>query len=154
MFSYTIIKKFGTGRRNEQVFCMEKLNVEICSMLKNKYVTIKIHDSIKYLILDELRKYIEVLRMEYEITRENIVLEDISDSKTLFLRLSLNMLNKNDKIEITLSEFLILENLLYCRISALELFDKQNNSKMSDLKKLHESLGEIRKMIGKRNIDE
>lgn len=133
---------------------MEKLNVEICSMLKNKYVTIKIHDSIKYLILDELRKYIEVLRMEYEITRENIVLEDISDSKTLFLRLSLNMLNKNDKIEITLSEFFILENLLYCRISALELFDKQNNSKMSELKKLHESLGEIRKMIGKRNIDE
>ena len=133
---------------------MEKSNVEIYNMFKNEYVTIKIHDSIKYLVLDELRKYIEVLRMEYEITRENIVLEDITDSKTLFLRLALNMLNENYEVEMTISEFLMLENLLYCCISALELFDNQNNSKMSDLKKLYESLDEIRIMIGKRNIDE
>lgn len=133
---------------------MEKLNVEVYNMFKNEYVTIMIYDSIRYLVLDELSKYIEVLDMEYEMTRENIVLEDISDSKTLFLRLTLNMLNENYGVEMTISEFLILENLLHCSISACELFDKQNNSKMSDLKKLCKSMEEVRKMLGKRNIDE
>ncbi|KNY25497.1 hypothetical protein [Pseudobacteroides cellulosolvens] len=133
---------------------MEKSNMEVYTMFKTEYVTIVIPRSIKCLVISELKKYIMVLQTEFKMTGEMCVLEDIEDSKTLFLRLALTTIKENEKVEVTISEFLLLMSMLYCSLSALERFGKVSNTKMDEYRKLYESLDVIRKMLGESRIDE
>lgn len=133
---------------------MSNKDEEIYKMFEEEYLEISLAHCLKGLIVKEIRKFIEALKLELEATEFTTeISKDINDAGTLLIRILFAFDFKHKTVEVTLAESLVLANMLYCSITFYHDFPLPDVHLMNEYQKFFNTLKDTLKILDESDID-
>lgn len=133
---------------------MMHLDEKIIQMFDEEFLKLSLTDSLKGLIIEELKKYVDVLKLEIEASEFNAeLLKEIDDGGTLLLTLLFALNFKHSTITLTLAETLILSNVLYCCTTYFNTFPSTDTLSMNEYQMLWKDIHDALKIVDREEIE-
>jgi hypothetical protein len=124
---------------------------EIYLKFNEKSIEIKIPKRLLLVLLQQVNRHYEILKYEEEIINNFAVHENISNTEMIMAKLLILMAEPYDKkeikFEISITEFLVLRDLVYCNYSLLHLQTKMKSHILKAYKEFYEYIEKTYDML-------
>ena len=124
---------------------------EIYFKFNEESIEIKIPKKLLLVLLQQVNRHYEILKYEEEIINNFAVHENISNTEMIMAKLLILMAEPYDKkeikFEISIAEFLVLRDLVYCNYSLLHLKTKMKPHVLKVYKEFYEYIERIYDML-------
>jgi len=124
---------------------------EIYFKFNEESIEIKIPKKLLLVLLQQVNRHYEILKYEEEIINNFAVHENISNTEMIMAKLLILMAEPYDKkeikFEISIAEFLVLRDLVYCNYSLLHLQTKMKSHILKAYKEFYEYIEKTYDML-------
>lgn len=124
---------------------------EIYFKFNEESIEIKIPKRLLLVLLQQVNRHYEILKYEEEIINNFAVHENISNTEMIMAKLLILMAEPYDKkeikFEISIAEFLVLRDLVYCNYSLLHLQTKMKSHILKAYKEFYEYIEKTYDML-------
>ena len=124
---------------------------EIYFKVNEESIEIKIPKKLLLVLLQQVNRHYEILKYEEEIINNFAVHENISNTEMIMAKLLILMAEPYDKkeikFEISIAEFLVLRDLVYCNYSLLHLQTKMKSHILKAYKEFYEYIEKTYDML-------
>lgn len=109
---------------------------------ENEALKVLIPESLRCLLIEEMQKYIEALKLEYEFTDGSKEMQkDIEIAECVLFKIT--AVNVDKIIEVDIQQLIILDRMLYCSITAIESLGGLNKTIEKEYKRFYKSIEEL-----------
>ncbi len=124
---------------------------EVYAKFNEENIQIMISKKLLFTLLQQVNRHYEILKYEEEIINNFAVHENISNTEMIMAKLLILMAEPYDKkeikFEISIAEFLVLRDLVYCNYSLLHLKTKMKPHVLKVYKEFYEYIERIYDML-------
>lgn len=129
---------------------------EIYFKFNEESIEIKIPKKLLLVLLQQVNRHYEILKYEEEIINNFAIHENISNTEMIMAKLLILMAEPYDKkdikFEISIAEFLVLWDLVYCNYSMLHLKTKMKPHILKVYKEFYDEIESIYEMLEQDEI--
>ena len=129
---------------------------EIYFKFNEESIEIKIPKKLLLVLLQQVNRHYEILKYEEEIINNFAVHENISNTEMIMAKLLILMAEPYDKkeikFEISIAEFLVLRDLVYCNYSLLHLQIKMKPNIIEAYKEFLDEIESIFEMLERNEV--
>jgi len=123
---------------------------EIYSKFNEESIEINIPKKLLLPLLQQVNRHYEILKYEEEIINNFAICENINNTEMIMSKLLILMAEpykKEIKFEISIAEFLVLRDLVYCNYSLLHLQTKMKSHMQKAYKEFYDAIESIYEMF-------
>lgn len=124
---------------------------EVYAKLNEENIQIMIPKKLLFTLLQQVDRHREVLSFEEEVINNFAIQENISNTEMIMAKLLILMAEPYDKkeikFEISIAEFLVLRDLVYCNYSLLHLQTKMKSHILKAYKEFYEYIEKTYDML-------
>lgn len=129
---------------------------EVYRKFNDDNIEVQVPKKLLLVLLQQVSRHREVLECEEEVVKNFAIRENINNTEMIMTKLFILMAGQNDKkeviLEISVAEFLVLHDLVYCHSSLLHLNTKMGTSTLKVYKEFCQYIEDIYDMLGEDEI--